>query len=154
MEAVGLVGGARVGVAVLVQDGVVAQLAPAQLVEGEVAGGAVQPAPLLIGRDVPRGLAPRADERLLAEVGGRLRVTDHALQPPQERAALLVEDRLDGRHVPDRRTSAPEPDMNGTRNQAVAAAAFSLTASMSSVSTSTRASSTSESLSFPSGWYS
>ena len=69
---------------------VLAQPSPAQLVEREVGGGAVQPRGALLAREVGRGAASDAQERLLGEVLGCLARADHALDPAPDRRCLFV----------------------------------------------------------------
>ena len=68
--------------------------AAAQLVEREVARGAVHPRGEHRRGCVARRPRPGARERLLAQVGGGLGIAGHAPQPPVERALLGREDGL------------------------------------------------------------
>jgi hypothetical protein len=69
--------------------------AAAQLVEREVRRGAPQPGRQHRRGRVARRARPRAQERLLADVLGRLGVAGHPAQPPAQRGPLGPERRLE-----------------------------------------------------------
>ncbi len=88
----------RAGERVVVAD-LVAARPPAQLVEREVGGRAVQPCPQALGRQLARRPAPCPRERLLTEVLGGRRVPDDAVQPRRDAGRGAEQVLIEGRHI-------------------------------------------------------